>query len=74
MHLRGMRALGKTNLTFFENEETDPLMGAKFITEYVFDILSRFLRIWLQSFYKVYYDLEKHFINLKKIPKSGITC
>ncbi len=53
--------LGYNEFDFFlENEEysTDPLMGAKLkskthLQNTFFDFLSRFLRVWLQSFKKV---------------------
>ncbi len=52
-------------------KNTDPLMGAKLkskthLLNTFFDFLSRFLRIWLQSLKKYYYDLKKIFLQKNK--------
>jgi hypothetical protein len=52
-------------------KNTDPLMGAKLkskthLQNTFFDFLSRFLRIWLQSFQKVLIYQKKCFFFIKK--------
>jgi hypothetical protein len=55
-------------------KNTDPLMSAKLKSKTLlqntfFDFLSRFLRVWLQSLKKYYYDLTQIF--LEKIKKGA---